>query len=367
MTIVKDIYVPSHSFSDVIEMHTYLADPLKTDGGKYVRGLGFITDNYLDELYAVKVANQQTHTTQFRQITVSISSANNAAYSDEELMEIGVDMAKHIYSKGFQVVVYLHKDTKNPHLHFLANAVNFRTGNIFRQTKKELNRLKVHCNHILNDHCLDQIQMSPEDMLDTAPHDLSDGFEAFEIFDETMMDKAVFFENLYGEALFTQHDSAPSSDYNNNISFSLLNISGNDSNNTFEYPTMQDLKTAHQEVNTMENNEDNKTLSTLSTSQLPKQILNNNGLIMDFSKNVNFRVPSSCNKSQLADLINNVTPVSEQERVHNAKIGIGALAELKNRGYDMPVYVDNSTNINITFDDLLSSDIDIIDARFKEE
>ena len=186
MTIVKDIYVPSHSFSDVIEMHTYLADPLKTDGGKYVRGLGFITDNYLDELYAVKVANQQTHTTQFRQITVSISSANNAAYSDEELMEIGVDMAKHI-----------HKDTQNPHLHFLANAVNFRTGNIFRQTKKELNRLKVHCNHILNDHCLDQIQMSPEDMLDTAPHDLSDGFEAFEIFDETMMDKAVFFEDLY--------------------------------------------------------------------------------------------------------------------------------------------------------------------------
>ena len=287
MTIVKDIYVPSHSFSDVIEMHTYLADSLKTDGGKYVRGLGFITDNYLDELYAVKVANQQTHTTQFRQITVSISSANNAAYSDEELMEIGVDMAKHIYSKGFQVVVYLLKDTKNPHLHFLANAVNFRTGNIFRQTKKELNRLKVHCNHILNDHCLDQIQMSPEDMLDTAPHDLSDGFEAFEIFDEIMMDKAVFFEDLYDEALFTQHDSAPSYDYNNNISFSLLNISGN----------------------------------------------------------VNFRVPSSCNKSQLADLINNVTPVSEQERVHNAKIGIGALAELKNRGYDILVYVDNSTNI----------------------
>ena len=290
-------------------MNTYLADSSKTDGGKYVRGLGFITDNYLDELYAVKVANQQTHTTQFRQITVSISSANNAAYSDEELMEIGVDMAKHIYSKGFQVVVYLLKDTKNPHLHFLANAVNFRTGNIFRQTKKELNRLKVHCNHILNDHCLDQIQMSPEDMLDTAPHDLSDGFEAFEIFDEIMMDKAVFFEDLYDEALFTQHDSAPSSDYNNNISFSLLNISGN----------------------------------------------------------VNFRVPSSCNKSQLADLINNVTPVSEQERVHNAKIGIGALAELKNRGYDMPVYVDNSININITFDDLLSSDIDIIDARFTEE
>ena len=221
MTIVKDIYVPSHSFSDVIEMHTYLADSLKTDGGKYVRGLGFITDNYLDELYAVKVANQQTHTTQFRQITVSISSANNA-YSDEELMEIGVDMANYIYSKGFQVVVYLHKDTKNPHLHFLANAVNFRTGNIFRQTKKELNRLKVHCNHILNDHCLDQIQISPEDMLGTAPHDLSDGFEAFEIFDEIMMDKAVFFEDLYDEALFTQHDSAPSSDYNNNISFSLL-------------------------------------------------------------------------------------------------------------------------------------------------
>lgn len=123
--------------------------------------------------------------------------------------------------------------------------------------------------------------------------------------------------------------------------------------------------TAHQEVNTMENKEDNKALSTPSTSQLPEQILDNNGLMLDCSKNVTFRVPSDCDKSQLADLINNVAPVSEHERVHNTKMGIGALAELKKLGYDMPVYVDNSTNINITFDDVLDSNI--IDLPFTEE
>ena len=364
MTIVKDIYVHSHSFSDVIEMHAYLADSLKTDGGKYVRGLGFITENYLDELYAVKVANQQTHTTQFRQITVSISSANNTC-SDEELMKIGVDMAKHIYLKGFQVVVYLHKDTKNPHLHFLANAVNFKNGKIFKQTKKELNRLKVHCNHILNDHSLDQIQMSPEDMLDTTSHYLSDGFDAFEIFDEIMTDKSRIFEDLHDEAQSTQHDSYHTYDYGSRISFSFPALLGYDSNNTFEHPATHELNTAHQEVNTMENKEDNKALSTPSTSQLPEQILDNNGLMLDCSKNITFRVPSDCDKSQLADLINNVAPVSEHERVHNTKMGIGALAELKKRGYDMPVYVDNSTNINITFDDVLDSNI--IDLPFTEE
>lgn len=364
MTIVKDIYVHSHSFSDVIEMHAYLADSLKTDGGKYVRGLGFITENYLDELYAVKVANQQTHTTQFRQITVSISSENNTC-SDEELMKIGVDMAKHIYLKGFQIVVYLHKDTKNPHLHFLANAVNFKNGKIFKQTKKELNRLKVHCNHILNDHSLDQIQMSPEDMLDTTSHYLSDGFDAFEIFDEIMTDKSRIFEDLHDEAQSTQHDSYHTYDYRSRISFSFPALQGYDSNNTFEHPATHELNTAHQEVNTMENKEDNKALSTPSTSQLPEQILDNNGLMLDCSKNVTFRVPSDCDKSQLADLINNVAPVSEHERVHNTKMGIGALAELKKRGYDMPVYVDNSTNINITFDDVLDSNI--IDLPFTEE
>lgn len=364
MTIVKDIYVHSHSFSDVIEMHAYLADSLKTDGGKYVRGLGFITENYLDELYAVKVTNQQTHTTQFRQITVSISSENNTC-SDEELMKIGVDMAKHIYLKGFQIVVYLHKDTKNPHLHFLANAVNFKNGKIFKQTKKELNRLKVHCNHILNDHSLDQIQMSPEDMLDTTSHYLSDGFDAFEIFDEIMTDKSRIFEDLHDEAQSTQHDSYHTYDYRSRISFSFPALQGYDSNNTFEHPATHELNTAHQEVNTMENKEDNKALSTPSTSQLPEQILDNNGLMLDCSKNITFRVPSDCDKSQLADLINNVAPVSEHERVHNTKMGIGALAELKKRGYDMPVYVDNSTNINITFDDVLDSNI--IDLPFTEE
>ena len=197
-TIVKDIYVRSCVFQDVIEMHAYLSDPLKIKDESNSDGLGFLTDKYLDELYAVKAANQQLHTTMFRQITISISPAGNAC-PDKEYMRIGREIAEYYFNKGYQIIWYLHKDTTRPHLHLLLNSVNFKTGKIFKQSKKDMNRFKVHCNHILHDHKLDQIQMSVEDIMDLTVHEMSEGFEIFEIFDEVMADSATVFEDLFDE------------------------------------------------------------------------------------------------------------------------------------------------------------------------
>lgn len=198
MSIVKFINVYNNDPEVTVEMHNYLSDDLKTDSGKYIAGLGFITDNYLDELNTVKIANQKTVGNQFRQITVSLSPAGNSC-SDEEYMEIGLEMAQPLYDKGFQVLIYLHKDTDTRHLHFMMNTVSFITGKMFTQSKSELNRFKLHCNHVFTNHKLDPIRKATEAMLDTGIHNISEGFDFLELFDEIMADKASSLSDLFND------------------------------------------------------------------------------------------------------------------------------------------------------------------------
>lgn len=347
-TIVKDIYVKSCLFSDVLEMHAYLSDPLKTKDKSNIKGLGFLTENYLDEIYAVKAANQQLHTTMFRQITISISPAGNAC-TDKEYMEIGREIAEYYYADGYQVVWYMHKDTPRHHLHLLLNSVNFRTGKIFKQSLKGLNRFKVHCNRILNEHKLDQIQMSVEDMLDMTPHELSDGFEIFEIFEEVMADSATVFEDLFDE------NSSSDDEYYSAYDLTNLGMTICPSTVISEETIIPEPKSALQEENTMDY--EKKEVPAVKTSSLPSEVLENTCLVIDASKNVNLTVPSNCDADKLKDIISSVEPLPEQDRATNAKIGIASIAELQKRGIDLPVYVDTSTNINIEFNDVMSSDI----------
>lgn len=59
MSIVKDVNVNGTTSNDTKSLLEYLTDKLKTDGGKYVAGLGFITNNYFAEFQAVKMAGNE--------------------------------------------------------------------------------------------------------------------------------------------------------------------------------------------------------------------------------------------------------------------------------------------------------------------
>ena len=127
MSIVKDVNVNGKTVTDTNDLLVYLTDELKTEGGKYIAGLGFITDNYLDEFQAVKIANQKTGGRQFRQITIAPSPAGNKL-SPEDYLEMGKEIGSHYYALGFQVVVTVHLDTDTTHLHLAVNTVNFHNG-----------------------------------------------------------------------------------------------------------------------------------------------------------------------------------------------------------------------------------------------
>ncbi|WP_019680733.1 relaxase/mobilization nuclease domain-containing protein [Ruminococcus flavefaciens] len=351
-TIIKDIYFTTKKFEDVLEMHSYLSDRVKTETDKNISGLGFISDNYMDEIYTTKVANQNTHTTQTRQITISISPINNSC-SDDEYIKMGLEMAKYYFDQGFQIIVYLHKDTPRHHLHLLLNTVNFKTGKVFKQSLKALNRFKVHCNNILQNHNLDLIRMPTAEMLDLIPHDISEGFNICEIFDEVMADNAKVFEDLYDNSSSTYDEN---SSYDT-CDFSMFSFYAPRSYRPYKAYTSPKPNKITKEVNSMDYFKKTQDLPATDTPQLPDTILNETGLTLNCSNNLNFIVPDGYSKEQLSDIINSVEPVSKEDKVFNAKLGIGSKAELQNRGLDTPVYVDTSTNINIIFDSVLESDI----------
>lgn len=366
MSIVRDTNFNGKTSKDIEDAHTYLTDSLKTGGGKYVAGLGFITEKYLAEFQGVKITNQKTGGRQFRQITIAPSPVGNKL-SNAEYMEMGKEIAQHYYDLGFQVIVTLHLDTDTPHIHLMVNSVNYKTGLKFSQSKKELNRFKVHCNHVFTKYGLDPIGSSIDAMIDTVVHEMSEGFTCLELFDEIMADKASIFNDLSTEepslpkndritVKYVDNNSRKSPDYpvyrsSNSFGFNQYN----------SYPQASYSGSSFQEEKIMNNyNNTPQVMPAAVNPQLPELTPNNNipavsynsttpCVTLDNSRNINLEVPDNCNPQELSSLINNIQPMSDAEKTFNAKLGVAATAELNRYGYQIPVYVDNSTNINVSY------------------
>lgn len=359
MSIAKFINLYNNNQAVAVEMHNYLSDDLKTENGKYINGLGFVTDNYLDEFNAVKIANQKTVGNQFRQITVSISPVGNSC-SDKEYMDIGQKIARYFFDKGYQVIFYLHKDTDTRHLHLMINTVNFKSGKMFTQSKQELNLFKLHCNHVFSDYSLDQIRKQTEDMIDNVIHNINNGFDCLEIFDEIMADKASALSDLFYESSSDKQRYSYQESYEPDYHYFSANI--NLRNN---YSLAINSTPRYQEVKSMNNSEDNKNLPTINTEQFLTTSEPTPGLNIDYSKNVNITVPKHWEPMQVADFINNLESPPESERAYNSKIADAVTSDLYSRGNAIPVNVNSSFNINIGFDDILSSDI--VDVPYTEK
>ncbi len=362
MSIAKDINVNGKSFNDSRSLYEYIMDALKTDNGKYIDGLGFVTNDYLGEFQAVKVSNQKTAGRQFRQITISITPVGNDL-SNDDYLEIGRRIAKYYYDKGYQVIISLHLDTDTRHLHLMVNSVNYRNGKKFSQSKSDLNRLKLHCNHILADYGLDQIRQSDDSMLEAVAHDLSEGFDCLELFDEIMADKASALADLCDDPsesmpIVKSTTSGQSSGY---IPYSYYFSANDPARNSY-------LKKSYkndQEVKYMNNTKNNQELPAVSVEHLPSVDSTTPGLYVEFAKEVNMTVPKSWNSQQVAEFVNDVNSVPAQERAFDAKIGDALFTDMKSHGIDAPVGVRSLVKLNLSFDDVMESNI--IDIPYSEE
>ncbi|SEH48467.1 Relaxase/Mobilisation nuclease domain-containing protein [Ruminococcus flavefaciens] len=363
MSIVKDVNINGRSSEDTKSLLDYLIDTLKTDDRKYVTGLGFITENFLEEFQTVKITNQKTGGRQFRQITIAPSPAGNNC-TKKDYLEMGCKIAKYYYERGYQVIITLHLDTNTWHIHLMINSVNFRSGKMFSQSRSELNRFKVHCNHIFSEYGLDQIGKSADEMVDTIVHELSDGFECLELFEEIMADKAGALKDLYdAPAKSSNNRKSEAYWHNNEYRPSLYNFQTNYTRNTY-LPKKHFIPLYPEEKN-MDNKNINCSLPTINVEQLPSVGAASSGLYVDFSKEVNMVVPKSWEPQQVTEFVNSVNTPPPDEKAFNSKIGDAVITDLRGRGIETAVRIGSGVRVNLTFDDVMNSNI--IDIDYNEE
>ena len=357
MSIVKDVNVNGKTVDDTISLLDYLIDGLKTDGGKYVGGLGFVTDKYIDEFQSVKISNQKTGGRQFRQITIAPSPAGNEL-TREQYVEIGLRIANYYYERGYQVIVALHLDTDTWHLHLMLNSVNFRTGKMFSQSKSELNRFKAHCNNVFSDFGLDQIRKSVDDMVSNRIYEMSNGFDCLELFDEILADKGTALADLCnGSTESNISESTPTMGF---IPYTYYFGTNVPSANTYiqnKYNNFQE----DEHMDTIYNQE----LPAVNAEQLPSVNSTTPGLYIDFGKEVNMTVPSGWSPQQVSEFVNSIDTLPPSEKAYNAKIGDALFTDMKSHGIDAPVGIGSDVKLNLTFDDVMESSI--IDVPYSEE
>ena len=370
MAIVKDVNVNGNTVFDTNKLLVYLADYLKTGGGKYVAGLGFITNNYLDELQAVKVANQKTAGRQFRQITI-VPSPAGSKLSHEQYMEMGQEIAQYYYIQGYQVLVTMHIDTDTIHFHLMLNSVNFRTGKMFSQSKSELNRFKLHCNHVFDKYGLDLIGKPVEMMMDNVIHDLSEGFDCLELFDEIMADKASSLSDLYNEPVteykplytpeYTRGDSIVCAPTQTRTYFNpdspkpwcriIVNPDG-----SWGIPTRPFDDFDEHLIRFMSWEDQQRVRMFFPQHQCyhrrqevsGKQFTENPYLFLNNRCEINITIESEAERDNVIAVLGRLRRMAEAEKAYNTKLGIASMAQINQLGVPANVTADNTTTLNVT-------------------
>lgn len=210
---------------------------------------------------------------------------------------------------------------------------------------------------------LDQIRQSDDAMLESVAHDLSEGFDCLEIFDEIMADKASALADLCDDPSESM-PIAKSTTRRQNSGYTPYSyyFSANDSTrNSY----LQKSYKNNQEVNNMYNNNNNPELPAVSVEQLPSLDSSTPGLYVDLGKEVNMTVPKSWSPQQVSEFINSIDTLPPSEKAYNAKIGDALVTDLRGRGIEAPVGIESGVKLNLTFDDVMESDV--IDVPYSEE
>ena len=369
MAFLKDVNVNGRTVFDTNNLLVYLTDYLKTDGGKYVAGLGFVTNNYLDEFQLVKVTNQKTAGRQFRQITI-VPSPAGSKLSHEQYMEMGQEIAQYYYIQGYQVLVTMHIDTDTIHFHLMLNSVNFRTGKMFSQSKSELNRFKLHCNHIFDKYGLDLIGKPVEMMIDTVVHEMSEGFECLELFDEIIADKASSLSDLYKEPV-AEHQPLYTPEYTMG---DCIVCAPTQTRNYFnpDAPKPWTRIVIHPDgslgIPTYPLDEIDMHIISFMSPELRQRVLSiyqqrpyyrrqvvsgkqfaeNPTLFLNNSCEINIIIESDAERENVIAVLGRLRRMAEAERAYNTKLGVASVAQLDQLGVAANVTTDNSTTLNVT-------------------
>lgn len=136
----------------------YTENDDKTDEKKYVSGINCSAAYAYQEMTAVK----QRFGERGKVIAYhGYQSFKTGEVTPEEAHEIGLETARRMWGKDFQVLVTTHLNTDNLHCHFVVNSVSFRDGHKFRNSIEQHRELREISDAVCKEHGLSVLTNAP--------------------------------------------------------------------------------------------------------------------------------------------------------------------------------------------------------------
>ncbi len=155
MSILKMAAVSEAPRDRIFAMFFYQMAPSKTDNGALTGGYACSPKRACEEMMLVQKSHRKTEGRQFIPFIVSITP-DKPEISNETYIQVGNQIAQ--IHNDFQCCYALHLDSKTRHLHFLMNAVSFRDGHKYSQSRADLGIFRRKVNDILFRFKFDTIQ-----------------------------------------------------------------------------------------------------------------------------------------------------------------------------------------------------------------
>ena len=136
----------------------YTENDDKTDERKYASGINCSAAFAYREMVAVK----QRFGDRGKVIAYhGYQSFKTGEVTPEEAHQIGIETARRMWGKDFQVLVTTHLNTDNLHNHFVVNSVSFRDGHKFRNSTEQHRELREISDAVCKEHGLSVLTNAP--------------------------------------------------------------------------------------------------------------------------------------------------------------------------------------------------------------
>jgi len=143
---------------DLYQALRYTEQDEKTDEKKYVSGVNCSAAFAYREMVAVK----QRFGERGKVIAYhGYQSFKTGEVTPEEAHQIGLETARRMWGKDFQVLVTTHLNTDNLHCHFVVNSVSFRDGHKFRNSIEQHRELREVSDAVCKEHGLSILTNAP--------------------------------------------------------------------------------------------------------------------------------------------------------------------------------------------------------------
>ena len=142
---------------DFVNVFSYDTNPIKTNNKQFVTAINCKKEIALQQMILTKK--------QFNKEDKYIAWHGYQSFKPDEVTpelchEIGVKLAKQMWSDRFQVIVSTHLDREHLHNHFCFNSVSFLDGKKYNYSKSEMQRLRDTSDLICKEYGLSVIETS---------------------------------------------------------------------------------------------------------------------------------------------------------------------------------------------------------------